>query len=150
MAGSVQEKYLTVLQTAPDRLEYVTSNDWALIINRAKLATFGRGQILVKQGTPTKLVYLLVTGKVNIESAKRRIAQLGPGEICGEMSFLENSIPSATVIADEETESYAVEWSALHDLFELYPHLASRFYRSLALKLSRRLRGQIVPKVSRL
>jgi hypothetical protein len=31
----------------------------------------------------------------------------------------------------------------LEDLFELYPHLASRFYRSLAVILSRRLREQI-------
>jgi hypothetical protein len=34
----------------------------------------------------------------------------------------------------------------LQDLFELFPHLASRFYRSVAVNLSRRLREQIVAK----
>jgi hypothetical protein len=40
----------------------------------------------------------------------------------------------------------AIEWSALSDLFELYPHLGSRFYRSLAVNLSRRMRELLVAK----
>jgi CRP-like cAMP-binding protein len=62
------------------------------------------------------------------------------------MAFLENSVPSATVIAKDEIKAYAIEWEVLYDLFELFPHLASRFYRSLALNLSRRLREQIAFK----
>jgi CRP-like cAMP-binding protein len=71
------------------------------------------------------------------------IARIGPGEICGEMAFLENTHATASVIAEEAMVVYGVAWPALQDLFELYPHLASRFYRSLAVSLSRRLRGQI-------
>jgi len=77
-----------------------------------------------------------------------QIAQIGPGETCGEMGFLEDSVASATATAEQEVKAYAIEWPALHDLFELFPHLASRFYRSLALNLSRRLREQIVSKQS--
>src|SRR5438552_18646585 len=75
---------------------------------------------------------------------KARIAQIGPGQISGEMAFLENDVASATVTAEEELKAYALEWSALKDLFELFPHLASRFYRSLAVTLARRLRDQII------
>jgi CRP-like cAMP-binding protein len=56
------------------------------------------------------------------------------------MAFLENSVASATATATGDVEAYALKWSALADLFELFPHLASRFYRSMALNLSRRLR----------
>jgi CRP-like cAMP-binding protein len=62
------------------------------------------------------------------------------------MAFLENSQASATATAGEDVEAYAISWEALSDLFELYPHLASRFYRSLAVNLSRRLRDQLSPK----
>jgi CRP-like cAMP-binding protein len=62
------------------------------------------------------------------------------------MAFLESSFASATVIADDEVETYAVAWATLADLFQLFPHLASRFYRSLAVNLSRRLREQIASK----
>jgi extracellular factor (EF) 3-hydroxypalmitic acid methyl ester biosynthesis protein len=66
--------------------------------------------------------------------------------VCGEMAFLEDSLASATATAEENVEAYALSWGALGDLFELYPHLASRFYRSLAVNLSRRLREQITAK----
>ena len=49
-----------------------------------------------------------------------------------------------TVTAEEEVQAYAIEWSALGDLFELFPHMASRFYRALAVILARRLRDQII------
>jgi CRP-like cAMP-binding protein len=80
-------------------------------------------------------------------ASKAVIAHIGPGQVCGEMAFLENGAASATVTADEDVEACAIEWSALSDLFELFPHLGSRFYRSLAVSLSRRLRDQIVSKI---
>ena len=74
---------------------------------------------------------------------KAVITRIGPGEVCGEMAYLEAAEASVTVIAKEEIEAVAIQWSVLDNLFELYPHLASRFYRSLAVTLSRRLRREI-------
>ena len=144
--GPAQERLLSILQTAPNRLEYLTPNDWALLVDRAKQVTFQKDEILIQKGKQTKMVYLLVKGTARIESDfKVRIAQIGPGQISVEMAFLENNVASATVTAKEEVQAYAIEWSALGDLFELFPHLASRFYRSLAVILARRLRDQIKP-----
>ena len=92
------------------------------------------------------MVYLLSKGKISITVGAAKIAQVLPGQVCGEMAFLEDSLASATAISEEDVEAYAVSWGALGDLFELYPHLASRFYRSLAVNLSRRLREQITAK----
>src|SRR6266481_6234383 len=141
--GPAQEQFLSILKTAPNRLEYLTPNDWALLIDRAKEVTFQKDEIL--KGKQTKMVYLLVKGTARIEADfKARIAQIGPGQISGEMAFLENDVASATVTAEEELKAYALEWSALGDLFELFPHMASRFYRSLAVILAHRLRDQIM------
>ncbi|MBZ5720523.1 MAG: cyclic nucleotide-binding domain-containing protein [Acidobacteriia bacterium] len=137
---------MSVLQTASNRLEYLTANDWSLIVDRTKRVTFQRRETLIEQGKQAKVVYLLIKGKANVEVSKTRIAQIGPGEICGEMAFLENALASATVTAEEDVEACALEWPVLSDLFELFPHLASRFYRSIAVSLSRRLRDQIADK----
>jgi CRP-like cAMP-binding protein len=134
---------VSVLRTTKNRLAYLSQNDWALIIDKAKRVTFSKNQTLIQQGKQAKVVYLLAKGRVNIDVSRTRVAQIGPGEVCGEMAFLEDSLASATAIADEATEAYAIEWPALESLFELFPHLASRFYRSLAVNLSRRLREQI-------
>lgn len=144
--GSAHEQQVSALQTAKNRLEYLTPNDWSLILDKSKRQNFKKGERLVEQGKQTRALYLLGGGKVNISVAGVRIAQIGPGEVCGDMAFLENSVPSATAVADEEVEAYTLEWSSLESLFELFPHLASRFYRSLAVNLSRRLRDQIDAK----
>lgn len=144
--GPAQDQLLSVLQTASNRLEYLTANDWSLIVDRTKRVTFQRRETLIEQGKQAKVVYLLIKGKANVEVSKTRIAQIGPGEICGEMAFLENALASATVTAEEDVEACALEWPVLSDLFELFPHLASRFYRSIAVSLSRRLRDQIADK----
>jgi len=36
------------------------------------------------------------------------------------MAFLENSVASATVTAEQDLEVCAIEWAALLDLFELF------------------------------
>jgi CRP/FNR family cyclic AMP-dependent transcriptional regulator len=143
--GPDREQLLSILQTAEHRLEYLTPNDWALLIDRAKKVIFKKEETLIKKGRQTNVVYLLVRGSAKIEvELGVRIARIGPGQICGEMAFLENGVASATAIAEQEIEACAIDWSTLGDLFELYPHVASRFYRSLAVSLSRRLRRQIM------
>lgn len=140
---NAQEQLLSKLRIAKNGLQFLTQNDWVLLLDRGKSVTFKKGEKLIQQGKQTRLVYLLSKGKISITVAASNIAKVLPGQVCGEMAFLEDSLASATATAEEDVEAFAFSWSALGDLFELYPHLASRFYRSLAVNLSRRLREQI-------
>jgi CRP-like cAMP-binding protein len=139
---AAHEELLSVLRTAKNRLEYLTQNDWQLIVDRAKRTTFNKGDVLIHAGKQNKMVYLIVKGRARVETgaSKAFVAQLEAGEVCGEMAFLENGVASASVTAAEALDVCTIEWSALTDLFELYPHMGSRFYRSLAVNLSRRMR----------
>jgi CRP-like cAMP-binding protein len=138
------QEFLAVLRAAKNRLEYVTPNDWALILDKATCQSFAKGDKLIQLGTHNTKIIFLAKGAASIHSARRwEIASVSAGEILGEMAFLEGSQPSATVVADEPVEVYSISWATLHELFDLYPHLGSRFYRSVAVSLSRRLRQQI-------
>jgi len=137
---------LSAIQAAKNRLPYLSPNDWALMIDRAKQVSFKKGEILIQQGVGSKTMYIVAKGKVNVSVFGNSLGKIAPGEICGEMAFLEDSIPSATATADEAVQAFALDWKILGELFELFPHLASRYYRSLAVNLSRRLREQLVPK----
>ncbi len=140
------EQLMSVLRTAPDRLEFLTPNDWVLIIDKCKRVSFAKHEVLIKQGKRSQTVYVLLAGRVNISVASLNVARIGPGEILGEMAYLENSLASATATVEEDVQAYAIDWNTLTDLFELFPHLAYRFYKSLAVKLSRRLREQLLGK----
>lgn len=141
-----QEQLLASLQDEKNRLQYLSHNDWMLLLDRAQPVTFKKGDVLVQQASQSKMLYVIASGKVKVSISGKVLAQIGPGEICGEMAFLEDSRSSATATAEEEVQAFSIEWKTLIELFELFPHLASRFYRSLAVNLSRRLREQIVQK----
>jgi CRP-like cAMP-binding protein len=144
ISSSTVEQPHQVLLTAKNRLEYLTANDWALISDKSQRVSFSKDEILINAGRVPRRIFLILSGTARIESsAGKRIAQIGRGDICGEMSFLEGTVASASVVADAPLDALVIDQGTLLQLFELYPHLGSRFYHSLALKLSRRLRGQL-------
>ncbi len=133
-----------MLSSAKNGLLYLTANDWNLIVDKARRVTFKSGERIVRRGEKTEGVYLLLEGRAVVElPARSNLPSIGPGEICGELSFLDDLQASANVVADEAVEGLFLDRSALSSLFELFPHLGSRFYRSLAANLSYRLRGLI-------
>jgi CRP-like cAMP-binding protein len=134
-----------VLSSARHGLIYLTANDWALVADKASRVHFREGAILLQKGKRANGVYLLLKGSARVVIPSQASRTLGLGEICGEMSFLEDSPASASVIAEGEVEAFHLDRPALQSLFELYPHLGSRFYRSLATNLSHRLRELIGP-----
>jgi CRP-like cAMP-binding protein len=145
MAKIVAEE-VSVLSSSKYGLIYLTGNDWALLVDKAVRLSFRKGQPLLQQGKKSNGILLLLKGTARVQIRSRGVSpQIGPGEICGEMSFLEDAPVSVNVVAYEDVEAYQLDRPTLESLFELFPHLASRFYRSLAMKLSRRLRELIEP-----
>ena len=108
-----QEQLVSILRTAKNGLQYLTQNDWVLAVDRAKLVVAKKGSTLIQQGKQTRMVYLLVKGRVTIETSSVNIAQIGPGQICGEMAFLEDTLASATATVDEDVEAYALSWRCI-------------------------------------
>ena len=121
-------------------MQYLTDNDHTLIMSKAKPLTFARGEKLIREGTPSPAFFMIRQGSVRVERGGYVLATLYPGSVCGEMTLLEASPASATVVADEDVIADAVEVTNMREIFLAFPHLGSRFYRSIALTLSGRLR----------
>lgn len=138
---------VSALASSKHGLVYLTPNDWTLLADKAGRVNFRKGQTLVRRGRRSNGVYVLVKGTARVQILYQSASpEIGPGEICGEMSFLDDVPASADVVAQQEVEAYYLDRPTLESLFELFPHLASRFYRSLATNLSHRLRQWIDPK----
>jgi CRP/FNR family transcriptional regulator, cyclic AMP receptor protein len=141
------EQEVSVLSSSKQGLLYLTANDWSLVADKASRVHFKKSEVLVHKGKKADGVYLLLKGTARVQIPFKSAApSIGPGEICGEMSFLEDAPASASVVAEGDLEAYYLDGPTLQNLFELFPHLASRFYRSLATNLSRRLRDLIGPR----
>jgi CRP-like cAMP-binding protein len=130
---------------ASNRLHYLTVDDWVLLQGKAVRRTFKLGDEIIRQGAWGDSIYIIRRGEASVELAgtgsRAIVATLGPEDVCGDMAFLEHGKATAAVIArEEEVEVDEINAHVLRALLEAFPRLASRFYRSLALVLVKRLR----------
>ncbi len=138
-------KFSALLCLMSDVFHFLTSGDLRLLAEKAKRVTYDAGEIVLCEGREAKGIFVLRSGRVKIEKrfskAPYTIATLGPGEVFGEVSFIDSRLASASVLAVEASEADILEKAEVFSLLASVPRLSSRFYQSLALKLSERLRA---------
>lgn len=112
------------------------------------LATTGRkvglaaGATVIAEGRAVDAITIVLEGQlvVSLEGAGQELGRLGPGEIVGEMSFIDAAPPSATVRASAESVVLQVPRADLSARLKSDDAFAARFYRAMAMLLSDRLR----------
>lgn len=98
------------------------------------------GEIIIRQGEIGKHMYVIQTGKVEIfllkDDQELKLAELGKGEIFGEMSIFENEVRSASVRAMTKARLLTVDKKNFLRRVHSDPTLAYK----LVQKLSHRIR----------
>lgn len=127
-------------------LGQLNDHDIEWMIEHGRRESIPAGDILIQQGQPIEFLYLTLSGHLSVIDEKmggKELAQLGSGEVVGEMSFIDARPPSATVKAGEETTVLALSRTALQARLDENAPFAARFYRALAIFLSDRLRATV-------
>jgi CRP/FNR family transcriptional regulator, cyclic AMP receptor protein len=93
------------------------------------LRSYKAGDEIVKQGNPGLGLFLITSGKVRIvkktkDGRELEIATHVPPEFIGEMSVLDGAVRTASVIAVEDTECYAIVSWDFNALMKSYPDIA--------------------------
>lgn len=144
MAKPAHQHDVSLLSASKYGMVFLTANDWALIADKATRVEFKPGETIIQRGERNDGVYLIIKGAASVQIPAQAVAPtIGPGEVCGEISFLDQQPATVNVFARDAVEAYYLDRATLLTLFELFPHLGSRFYHSLASSLSRRLRELI-------
>jgi CRP-like cAMP-binding protein len=115
------------------------------VAETARLAEFGRDQMIVQEGEGAAIFYVVLSGLVEVRRTDRPVARLGPGQFFGETALVSGAKRSAGVIAlrntscmvlsGSELRSYpAVVVKVLEESNRLSPVEAPRADRSVAQK----------------
>ncbi len=124
-------------------LGQLSDNDIEWMIDNGKKQTINEGEFLVKQGEAIENIYIVLSGSFKIfneRNPKVNIAQIGSGEIIGEMSFLDERPPSVSVVTTETSSVYSISLVRMKQFMEVDTRFAARLYYSIGLLLSDRLR----------
>jgi CRP-like cAMP-binding protein len=116
--------------------------DW--IASAGRRQTHAAGDVLIRQGGSIDSLMILLDGKARVEvEGVGEVAQLGSGEILGEMSLVDESPPSASVIILEPSHVLHLDRAMLNAKLEADPTFAARLYRAIAMFLSVRMRSTV-------
>ena len=103
--------------------------------------TFASGELICSEGEFGDCAYIIERGRVAVsclhDGASVPVANLGEGEIFGEMALIDDSVRSATAVAAEETEVFVID----RDLLQLRMEAADPVIRFLMHVLLERFRA---------
>ena len=139
-------KLLTGL--SPSQLEDISA--------RLKPARFRQGEIIIREGDAGHEMFFMESGQVRVMRGKGPrtmvLAELGAGDLFGEMALLTGKPRSATVTALSDVDLWSMSQADFDDLVTAYPNLALALSRLLSERLSntdrRFLRQRAAPAVT--
>jgi small-conductance mechanosensitive channel/CRP-like cAMP-binding protein len=108
--------------------------DLDCLLNHSRPVLFTAGEAIVREGASGRSLYLVISGRVEVEKEVRpgqsiHVAELGPGEVFGEMTLFQGMPRSATVRALEDSRLLRVDRAGVRELLERDPDLLERFAR---------------------
>ncbi len=123
-------------------LEQFNDDDAEWILATATERDLPQGEALIEAGQPLDALFLVVQGVLGVfaDESGTQLATLGPGDLVGEMSFLDATLPTETVRALEHSLVLSLPHSELTARTGQVPEFSTRLHRALARLLSDRLR----------
>jgi len=125
-------------------LGILNDNDLEWLLTTGRRETVPAGTVLVREGQTVEAIYVVLEGTFTVTigtTGGQEIARLLSGEIVGEISFVDSRPPSATVTAVEDSLVLSVPRYELAAKLEQDTAFAARFYQTLAVFLTYRLRS---------
>jgi CRP-like cAMP-binding protein len=110
-----------------------------LFQHATNVETFSAGQLIIEEGTPGDVMYVVQEGEVDIRLGDKVIDFAGPGGIVGEMALLSDKPRSASVVARSDCRLVPVDEKQFVYLVHQSPYFAIQVMRVLADRLRRYL-----------
>ncbi|MFV1959158.1 MAG: Crp/Fnr family transcriptional regulator [Planctomycetota bacterium] len=110
------------------------------MLERAETRALEAGEVLFRVGDPGERLYLVEQGEIAVRRRDQTLAVLRPGQLLGEMAFLEQGPRSADAVARVPSTVRSLDNETFRAFLLDHPEGGAVFLHEAALLLSRRLR----------
>ena len=122
-------------------LGQLNDSDVEWIASHGRRQRLSDGEMIVREGAPLDALFITLDGELRVTLGDgTEVARLGPGEVVGEIAFVDSSLPSATVTATGDAYVLVLTQTTLRQRLGSDLGFAARFYRALAIFLADRLK----------
>ncbi len=125
-------------------LQYLNPLERKYVVEHTQARALAMGEVLIRQGSQEAVMFLLESGVLEVVDERigtfAVLTTLHPGDVIGEMAFLDGRPRSATVRARETAVVRAFDPDFLQDLADNAPEILGKISLALAEILSTRLR----------
>ncbi|MCS6856334.1 MAG: Stp1/IreP family PP2C-type Ser/Thr phosphatase [Sandaracinaceae bacterium] len=120
---------------------FLTYQELVRVLNATSVREVRAGNYVVREGETGDELFIVLKGKIRIESAGTLLAELGPREHFGEMALLDRVPRSADAIASEDSALIVVKRKDFYDLVRQDHSIAVKLLWSFLMVLAGRLRS---------
>jgi len=118
-------------------LKAIPTNHLKKFIGSFKGKLLKKDEFLITKGELNEHLYMIVSGEVVVEDGAVPITRLGEGEICGEMSYFGDSVPSTSVRSLGQTRVLAIHGKDFSKLIRKTNPVQVHMAKLLAERLSK-------------
>lgn len=126
-------------------LTELTNQDIERLVAAGVVRDVSVGTEIIKEGVETPWLFILMAGKLEVEAGlmHTHLADLYPGQLVGEMAFVDKRASSAVVRVKEPSKLLAISRADVEHLIATDPTFGVRLFRGIASLVIRRLRSTI-------
>ena len=126
---------------------YFTRGEREQVEELAKMFTVDAGGFLIEQGEVDSTLFAVEDGHLEViverGDQEKTVASVGPGDVLGEVSFIDDSARTVSVRAGEDTRVRAWNKKTLSDALGADPQLLAKFSVAMSELLVERLRDSV-------
>ncbi len=128
----------------PYIIEQLADDDVRWLAAHGRRRVLGDQDVIIREMEQTPYMYIVVKGELGVfVRGLGQVARLAPGDVVGEMSFVDPRPPTATVLTSRSAVVVAIAKEVLNEKLRTDTGFGSRFYRALAVFLAERLRHTV-------
>lgn len=125
-------------------LRDLTTGEMAVVEKIGRPKVCGQGEYIIKEGEAGTSFFLILNGRVEVRKSigldkYKKLVELGPLDIFGEVCFLGVESRSASVMALEPSHVMEFGRDEFEKMIVFQPAIGLKLYRGIARELARRL-----------
>ena len=112
-----------------------SNKELQLIAKASDELTVADGRNLVTQDESSREAFVIIDGKAVVKRNNRKVADLGPGAIIGELGLLDRGPRTATVVAEGPVDVLVIGPREFAALLDDVPSITHKLLKSLAARV---------------